>query len=71
MTLKEIANSIKCLKSMCADLTDVHNNFDVSTETEDSYYYALTDAIKDFNTLQNTWYCTLYCVNHVYKLKFS
>lgn len=71
MTQKEIGNTIKCLKSMCADLTDAHNNFDVSSEAEDNYYRTLTEAIHNFNTMQNTWYCTLYCVNHVFKLKFS
>ena len=55
MSNNEIRNTIKCLDLMCADLNDMHNDYDIPTVCEDRAHEMLKEALKDFNNSQTVW----------------
>lgn len=44
---------------MCADLNDMHNNYDVDTQTELSMLIEVRTMVRVFNETQNIWNCEL------------
>ncbi len=71
MTNKEIRDTLRCLQMMCDDLNDMHNNYDVDTQTELNYQTDIRNAIKDFNSSQKVWCAKLvpckkgWCITYV------
>lgn len=56
---------------MCDDLNEMHNNYDVDTQTELNYQEELRNALKAFNNSQTVWTAKLipckkgWCIKYV------
>jgi len=70
MNNKEIKNTLNCIKLMVADFNDIHNNYDIDTQTELNYKAEIISAIRVFNETQRIWHVSLVNTKKGWCLKY-